>query len=56
MSYFPRDTLRRIIMVVLILLGFFEITRGSFWWIIDWICAATFSPKIMDIVSSKFKK
>ena len=56
MSYFPQDTLRRVMMAIFVVLAIVEISRGSWFFIVDLIFALSLSPKIMASVIGIFKR
>lgn len=56
MSYFPQDTLRRVMMVVFIVLAIVEISRGSWFFIVDVLFALSLSPKVLAGVMGVFKR
>jgi hypothetical protein len=56
MGYFPEDTLRRVMMVVFVVLAIVELTRGSWFFIVDVLFALSLSPKILASVVGVFKR
>jgi hypothetical protein len=56
MSYFPPDTLRRVMMAVFVILAIIELSRGSWFFIVDVIFALSLSPKILASVIGIFKR
>lgn len=56
MSYFPQDTLRRVMMAVFVVLAIVEISRGSWFFIVDVLFALSLSPKILAGVMGMFKR
>lgn len=56
MSYFPPDTLRRVMMAVFVILAIIELSRGSWFFIVDVIFALSLSPKILGAVIGIFKR
>jgi hypothetical protein len=56
MGYFPQDTLRRVMMAIFVVLAIVEISRGSWFFIVDLIFALSLSPKIMASVIGIFKR
>ena len=56
MGYFPEDTLRRVMMVVFVVLAIVELTRGSWFFIVDVLFVLSLSPKILASVMGVFKR
>lgn len=56
MGYFPEDTLRRVMMVVFVVLAIVELTRGSWFFIVDVLFTLSLSPKILASVMGVFKR
>lgn len=56
MSYFPPDTLRRVMMAIFVILAIVELTRGSWFFIVDVLFALSLSPKILGSVIALFKR
>jgi hypothetical protein len=56
MSYFPPDTLRRVMMAIFVILAIIELSRGSWFFIVDVIFALSLSPKILASVIGIFKR
>jgi hypothetical protein len=56
MSYFPQDTLRRVMMAIFVVLAIIELSRGSWFFIVDVFFAMSFSPKILASVLGIFKR
>jgi hypothetical protein len=56
MGYFPEDTLRRVMMAVFVVLAIVELTRGSWFFVIDVLFALSLSPKILASVIGVFKR
>lgn len=56
MNYFPEDTLRRVMMAVFVVLAIVELSRGSWFFIVDILFALSLSPKILASVISVFKR
>jgi len=56
MGYFPQDTLRRVMMAVFVVLAIVELTRGSWFFIVDLLFALSLSPKIFAVVVGMFKR
>ena len=56
MGYFPEDTLRRVMMVVFVVLAIVELTRGSWFFIVDVLFDLSLSPKILASVIGVFKR
>ena len=56
MGYFPEDTLRRVMMVVFVVLAIVELTRGSWFFIVDVLFALSLSPNILASVIGVFKR
>ena len=56
MGYFPEDTLRRVMMVVFVVLAIVELTRGSWFFIVDVLFALSLSTKILASVMGVFKR
>jgi hypothetical protein len=56
MGYFPTDNLRRVLMAVFVILAVIELSRGSWFFIVDVIFALSLSPKIMASVIGIFKR
>jgi hypothetical protein len=56
MSYFPPDTLRRVMMAIFVILAIIELSRGSWFFIVDVIFALSLSPKILGAVIGIFKR
>ena len=56
MSYFPPDTLRRVMMAVFVILAIIELSRGSWFFIVDILFALSLSPKILATVIGIFKR
>ena len=56
MGYFPKDTLRRVMMAVFVVLAIVELTRGSWFFVIDVLFALSLSPKILASVIGVFKR
>ena len=56
MGYFPSDTLRRVMMVIFVILAIIELSRGSWFFIVDVLFAWSLSPKILATVIGIFKR
>ena len=56
MGYFPEDTLRRVMMAVFVVLAIVELTRGSWFFVVDVLFALSLSPKILASVIGVFKR
>ena len=56
MGYFPTDTLRRVMMVIFVILAIIELSRGSWFFIVDVLFALSLSPKILATVIGIFKR
>jgi hypothetical protein len=56
MGYFPEDTLRRVMMAVFVVLAIVELTRGSWFFVVDVLFASSLSPKILASVIGVFKR
>ena len=56
MGYFPEDRLRRVMMVVFVVLAIVELTRGSWFFIVDVLFVLSLSPKILASVMGVFKR
>jgi len=56
MTYFPPDTLRRVMMAIFVILAIIELSRGSWFFIVDVIFALSLSPKILASVIGIFKR
>ena len=56
MGYFPQDTLRRVMMAVFVVLAIVELTRGSWFFIVDLLFALSLSPNIFAGVVGMFKR
>jgi len=56
MGYFPSDTLRRVMMVIFVILAIIELSRGSWFFIVDVLFALSLSPKILATVIGIFKR
>lgn len=56
MGYFPADTLRRVMMAIFVILAIIELSRGSWFFIVDILFALSLSPKILATVIGIFKR
>ena len=56
MDYFPTDTLRRVMMAIFVILAIIELSRGSWFFIVDVLFALSLSPKILATVIGIFKR
>ncbi len=56
MGYFPEDTLRRVMMAVFVVLAIVELTRGSWFFVVDVLFSLSLSPKILASVIGVFKR
>jgi hypothetical protein len=56
MGYFPADTLRRVMMAIFVILAIIELSRGSWFFIVDVLFALSLSPKILASVIGIFKR
>ncbi len=56
MGYFPTDTLRRVMMAIFVILALIELSRGSWFFVVDVLFALSFSPKILATVIGIFKR
>ena len=56
MGYFPTDTLRRVMMAIFVVLAIIELSRGSWFFIVDILFALSLSPKILAYVIGIFKR
>ncbi|BEI35283.1 hypothetical protein PHIN6_08010 [Polynucleobacter sp. HIN6] len=56
MGYFPADTLRRVMMAIFVVLAIIELSRGSWFFIVDVLFALSLSPKILATVIGIFKR
>jgi hypothetical protein len=56
MDYFPTDTLRRVMMTIFVILAIIELSRGSWFFIVDVLFALSLSPKILAAVIGIFKR
>ena len=53
MGYFPEDTLRRVMMVVFVVLAIVELTRGSWFFIVDVLKDSNLEDMDLARVSAK---
>lgn len=56
MTYFPPDTLRRVMMAIFVILAIIELSRGSWFFMVDVLFALSLSPKILAGVIGIFKR
>ncbi len=56
MGCFPSDTLRRVMMAIFVILAIIELSRGSWFFIVDVLFALSLSPKILASVVGIFKR
>ena len=56
MGYFPADILRRVMIAVFVVLAIVELTRGSWFFVVDVLFALSLSPKILASVIGVFKR
>ena len=56
MGYFPTDKLRRVMMAIFAILAIVELSRGSWFFIVDVLFALSLSPKILATVIGIFKR
>jgi len=56
MGYFLTDTLRRVMLAIFVILAIIELSRGSWFFIVDVLFALSLSPKILATVIGIFKR